>query len=623
MNKTQLNFMLANKTIGVQQKVRSVLRKFPCNSTLRNRSSWLLLLLAWAVVGDRLVQADSLDQVNLAQVLPAATHLVVAAPTVSTTYKSIETSDFGIGFTSKLWNDVAAKQAALGVGSLLNPTPWLGINWSDLVSLETPGAVAVFSRNEVELAVAFLAKLGPDAQKHPFIQKILQVHGGRQKFTVSKIGKSTTLLVMNSSVKDKPSVCVAIGAQWCCVSSSTSAIQEWLSTGGMSSIKNRGKLAVDSLLKNAVPGELQFWLSPWELMKAYATKGNAKLLRSADMFGMPGLNDVQGVLSRTDASASQWSLRYSTSIVQPPANGLALLSYKTGPMPSLPNLSIDSMDFVSTSYIDMKPWFQGVNYTVDKMIDEDTPGNFGDLLDSILTDPDGPKIDVRKELIYKSGPLMMQFAATRQDDTQPGKLIREKVIACSLQDPVGAAKAVKAIFKDDEEVRFEQIGSYQCWTAENDESLFVSLTKGEHQVLCCAAVDDKYLYLATNSSWFKELISSTKAKNSNGSTLWSDAMSRSKGGSEAFSTRQAAFLGSWLERSWTRIPEQENREYRLVDWPSMLLTKVVVCGLAAKDIPQWNQVRSQFGVLVHESVQKGGNIEGSMVLTSPSTPVKP
>ena len=623
MNKTQLNFMLADKTIGIQQQVRSVLRRFAYSSTLRLHSSWLLLLLALAMVSGRQVQAESLDQVDLAQVLPAATHFVVTAPTVSTTYMSIETSDFGKGFTSKLWNDVAAKQAALGVGSLLNPAPWLGILWSDLASLETPGAVAVFSRNEAELAVAFLAKLGPDAQQHPFIQKILQVHGGKQKFTVSKMGKSTTLMVMNSSIKDKPSVCIAIGSQWCCVSSSTAAIQEWLSTGGMSSTKSGGKQAVDSLLKNAVPGGLQFWLSPWELMKAYATKGNAKLLRSADMFGMPGLSDVQGVLSRTDGNAAQWSLRYSTSIAQPPSNGLALLSYKTGPMPSLPNLSIDSMDFVSSSYIDMKPWFQGVNYTVDKMIDEDTPGNFGDLLDSILTDPDGPKIDVRKELIYKSGPLMMQFAATRPDKAQPGKLTREKVIACALQDPVGAAKAVKAIFKDDEEVRFEQIGPFQCWTADNDESLFVSLTKGEHQVLCCAAVDDKYLYLATNSSWFKGLISSAKAKNPNGFSLWNDAMSKSKGGSEAFSTRQAAFLGSWLERSWSRIPEQENREYRLVDWPSMLLTKVVVCGLAPKDIPQWKQVRSQFGVLVHESAQKGGNIEGSMVLTSPSTSVKP
>ena len=349
MNKTPLNFMLVNKSIGIQQETRSVLLRLLFSKTLRNRSSWLMFWLAWAVVVNGLAKADSLDQVNLAQALPAATHLVVAAPSVSTTYKSIETSDFGKGFTSKLWNDVAAKQATLGVGSLLNPSPWLGINWSDLASLETPGAVVVFSRNDAELAVAFLAKLGPNAQQHPFIQKVLQVHGGKQKFTVSKLGQSTTWMVMNSSIKDKPSVCIAIGSQWCCVSSSTAAIQEWLSTGGMSSTKSGGKLAVDSLLKNAVPGGLQFWLSPWELMKAYATKGNAKLLRSADMFGMPGLNDVQGVLSRTDGKAAQWSLRYSTSIAQPPSNGLALLSYKTGPIPSLPNLSIDSMDFVSSS----------------------------------------------------------------------------------------------------------------------------------------------------------------------------------------------------------------------------------------------------------------------------------
>jgi len=215
---------------------------------------------------------------------------------------------------------------------------------------------------------------------------------------------------------------------------------------------------------------------------------------------------------------------------------------------------------------------------------------------------------------------MMQFAANLKDDKKPGSLVREKVIVCSLQDPAGAAKAVKAIFKDDEEVRFEQIGPFQCWTAANDESLFVSLTKGEHQVLCVAAVDDKYLYLSTNSSWFKGLIGSTIQSNQTGASLWNDTVS--EGASSAFSTRQAAFLGTWLERSWTRIPEPENREYRLVDWPAMLLTKVVICGLEGNEIPKWEQVRSQFGVLLHNSVQNGGNIEGGVVLTSPAAPSK-
>jgi len=611
MNKARLNFM----------PVLQHNHRFTLSSFLYTGSHLKLLFLAWYVFCNLSVRADSLDQDNLADVLPPSTHLVVSSAVVSATYKTIETSDFGKGFSSKIWNEVAAKQSVKGVGSLLNPGPWLGINWSDLGSLEAPGAVAVFSRNEAELAVAFLAKLGPNAEQHPFIKKILQVHGGLDKFKVAKVGSSTNLMVMISSVQSKPSVCIAIGEQWCCVSSSTSAIQEWLTKGGAADVATGGgKVAVRSLLKEAVPDGLQFWLSPWELMKAYATKGNAKLLRSADMFGMPGLGDVGGDLIHDGTAGSRWSLRYRTSIAQPPMNGLALLSYKTGSVPSLPNLAIDSMDFVLVSYLDIKPWFQGVNYLVDKMIDEETPGNFGDLLDSILTDADGPKIDVRKELIYKSGPLMMQFAANLKDDTKPGSLVREKVIVCSLQDPAGAAKAVKAIFKDDEEVRFEQIGPFQCWTAANDESLFVSLTKGEHQVLCVAAVDDKYLYLSTNSSWFKGLIGSTIQSNQTRASLWNDTVS--EGASSAFSTRQAAFLGTWLERSWTRIPEPENREYRLVDWPAMLLTKVVICGLEGNEIPKWEQVRSQFGVLLHNSVQNGGNIEGRVVLTSPAAPSK-
>lgn len=611
MNKLQLKLMNAFKTV---RSCRLLGFQFLVTPAML---AWFTgVVLGLGTVGHR-VRADSLDLSNLADVLPSTTHFVVTTSAVSTTYKSIESSDFGKGFSTKIWQDVAAKQASKGVGSLLNPAPWLGVQWSDLGSLEVPGAVAVFSRNEDELAVAFLAKLGPNAQKHPFVQKVIQIHGGASRFKTIKVTAATTMMVMDSTVKNVPSVCVAIGQQWCCVSSSVSAIQEWIAGSGDKSVSFSGKSAIENNgTQDASPGGLRFWLSPWGLMKAYAAKGNAKLLHSADMFGMPGLGEVQGDLNRSESNQSQWSLNYRTSIAQPPANGLALLSFKSGPLPVPPNLAIDTMDFVSASYVDMKPWFQGINYAVDRMIDEETPGNFGDLLDGILTDPDGPKVDVRKELVYKSGPLMMQFAATRNTNSQPGNLVREKVLVCALQDPVGTAKAVKAIFKDDEEVRFEQIGSYQCWTADNDESLFVSLTKGENQVLCVAAVDDKYLYLATNSLWFKNLL----RKNENPVPLWTEASSNVRAGD--FSARQAIDLSSWLHRSWSRIPEPENRDYRLVDWPAMLLTKVVVGGLSVSEIPKWDEVRAQFGVLVHDSVQKGGRIQGRMNLASPSIPTK-
>jgi hypothetical protein len=601
------------------------------NSFFRTRATFFICILVSAsaastgAVSTSVLSAQKIDPLNqdtLADLLPSTTQLIVSASSIQAAYDAVEQSDIGKQFSGEVWKRIATVQAKTNKGSLLHPSPWIGMNWQDLGPLNAQGVVVAFAPEGSEIALAFFAKLGPDSSKHPFVLRWFEVHGGKANFQVTPTTDGTQLYTQVK--KGQLPICLAIGPKWICTSASAPAVKQWLNTEASKAIQlepAKGDAWNKLPAISKTPGSMAFWVSPWNLFKSYAAKDNVKLLRSMDLFGMPGLGNVTGTITPIAAAgpsktSPQWSLKYEMNIAQPTVNGLALLNYKKGPLPILPALFGSSMDHISASYIDVKPWFQGVNYAVDQLIDEDTPGNFGDLLDSLLTDPEGPKIDVRKEFIYRMGPLMILSSDTVPDLETPGQFKREKVWASSLQDVESTSKSLSALFKNDEEVHYEKIGPFRCWNAENDESLFVSLSKGENQAICVAAIDDKFIYLATNTAWLKGLISKsiTVKEGADASTLWRDHVSTME--SKEFSSRQASNMSTWLQRSWGRIPEQMSQQYRTVDWPAMLMTTVLVPGLESKDLPNWSQVQKDFGVIVHEFRQTAGNLQGELILKS-------
>ncbi len=407
-----------------------------------------------------------------------------------------------------------------------------------------------------------------------------------------------------------------MGSQWICISSSTKAVQQWL---GSPSTRSLRAASPDSSAQpvfapgNWESGETRFWLSPWALLNGYAAKNDQKLLRSAALFGLDGLGTISGTLIPPTAANNSWRLNYTQQLATPVTKGLAILSFKTGPLVEPPKILDESMDQVGIAYLDMKPWFLGVSHAVDQMIDEETPGNFADLVDSILTDPEGPKIDVRKELIYPSGPLMFSFGASGPDKKIAGQFQHNRAWACLLQDAKKASATVSKLFENDKDIKSEQIGPYQVWSTVNDESLFVAVSKGESQTVSIAAMDNTYIYLSTDTAWLKGLLSGKGVGGLAGRpALWKSYLQKMN--SPSFSSQQSISLRSWFERSWARLPEPKHKEYMQTDLPSFCLTSVLVPGVVASDIPKWGQVKSAFGVLTQSTIQNAQGIEGQIWL---------
>jgi hypothetical protein len=134
------------------------------------------------------------------------------------------------------------------------------------------------------------------------------------------------------------------------------------------------------------------------------------------------------------------------------------------------------------------------------------------------------------------------------------------------------------------------------------------------KAISIAAVDGKYLYMATDTAWLKGLLAGAKgaAGDATMPALWKSHLQKIQ--SPSFSFQQAIYLGSWFERSWARLPEPTHKEYISTDLASYCLTKALIPGCTAADVPKWNQVQSAFGIITQTATQSERGIDGQVLL---------
>jgi|GEM_PF-1282797 len=590
-----------------------------------NRTLATLRLLLLGLATSLAQAGDFLGQSQLLDALPETTQMLFATQDVHSTYNELAKSSVCKHLSGEVWKNVMSQQVTSQTGSLLNPRPVLGMDWSDISTIVQPGAIASFRDQEGEGVMLFLAKLGANADKHPFVTSWLKRHSATS-LTTSTINSSTILYLVLPTKENPSPACLAIGPEWTCIASQSKALEQWLKSTSTKSFRSAQPPAQLESLSDASTwngGEIRFWLSPWPLLSAFAAKSEPKLYQSAKRFGFDGLESLRGAIRSPNEADPSWQVDYELQLVQPLAKGLSLFSFKQGPEIERPNMMRSGMDHWSISYIDIKPWFQGMNHVIDQWIDEETPGSFGDLLDSILTDPEGPRIDIRKDLIYRMGPLVMNFGATVPSDKRTGQFQRNEVWSCLLQDAKQAAEALNKLFDKDDEVKSERIGAYQCWYTVNNESLFVSLSKGESQTISIAAIDDSNLVLSTDTAWFIRLLQDSKQ---NPATAKEESPAFDGHfadlGTQPFSFRQQFVLKSWLQPSWTRLPDiaKVKAELQSTDVPSMLVSRMLVPGVSGNEIPRWQDVQQVFGIVSQSIVKKENRLEGKLWIDGTENP---
>jgi hypothetical protein len=571
------------------------------------------------------VGQDPLNQEEVLSSLPASTCMIFSSDNLRSTYEQLAKSDAVAHFSNPNWQKVSKLQQEKQIGSLFNSLPWLGFNWDELATVEHRGMVVGMIDKAGKPCRLLLMKLGADAKKHAFVDHWIKNQGGEKAFVASKLAGNVLLYTTSPKPPATDSVAIAIGSQWTCISSSPAALTQWLNAAKGEAFQP-SNLAIQALSqpvpKDSSANILHFWIAPWILFRSYAETSETRLFKSANLFGMSGIEEVAGTFSPPTNDNSSWTIRYDLHFSKPLEKGLALFSFKSGPEVKLPTALSSGLDNATAAYVDVKPWFQGVNHLADQIIDEGTPGGFGVILDSIKSDPEGPRIDVRQDLIYRFGSLMFMGSKTRPDAKNPGEYQRNVVVAISYPDAKQANEILTKLFADDEEIKSEVIGDYRCWYTVHNESLFISLSESDSQTITCAALDSEYIYLSTNTEWFKQLITKTPEPYSDENYTAAQWLPQFyKTASEELSMSQCYDLSSWLKRSWERLPEKSKskREYESDDLPALIITKTLIPGINEQEIPKWDQIANDLGLVTHSVRNTDLGIKGTIQILSRPT----
>jgi hypothetical protein len=188
------------------------------------------------------------------------------------------------------------------------------------------------------------------------------------------------------------------------------------------------------------------------------------------IFRNQGFTAVQGVGGMINFSAGKYELLHRTMVYAPPLAGhtaqdkdkfryaARLLNFPVAgdlmPEPWVPG----DMATYSSFNCDIRNAFASVGTLVDEMVGE--KGVFHDVLDSLRDDPQGPRIDIEKNLIANLG---NRITITSDCVLPIGPKSERKVLAVEVTDEKAVATTIRKLMEADKEAHARDFRGQVIW----------------------------------------------------------------------------------------------------------------------------------------------------------------
>jgi hypothetical protein len=299
----------------------------------------------------------------------------------------------------------------------------LGITWEDLQGV--PGgevAIAMIEPAKNEAAMALVVDTsGHDAERKALLDKIhANLTVRKAKISQRDVYGARVTVYDLPKTEDHPARQVLIAAQdnLLAVSDNAKVIEGILSRAGGGTKDSLSELdAFAGVMRRAADAagdqkpNLRWFIEPFgyvEAMRAASTQPRRKGQDMLKVLAKQGFTAIEGIGGYVNLASDQYEMLHRTAIYAP-GNKQAKEKYKLAarmlkfpnggdlrPQPWVPR----ELASYSTFNLDMKNAFESSSTLVNEIVGDEV---FEDVLDSILTDPNGPKIDIRKDLVAHLG----------------------------------------------------------------------------------------------------------------------------------------------------------------------------------------------------------------------------
>jgi hypothetical protein len=212
--------------------------------------------------------------------------------------------------------------------------------------------------------------------------------------------------------------------------------------------------------------QLKWYIQPLGYIEVIRAANAERLHRKGrsmlDIFKAQGFTALQGVGGEVDFAVGSYEMTHRTAILAPGPyqRAMKMLSFpNNADLAPLPWVPADVAGHL-VAHCDVANAFDNFGPLFDEMFNEGKPGLWDDVLTGLRSDPNGPRIDLRKELIAHLGTRITVLANYQ---LPIGPTSERILVGIALKDEKAAKTGIKRLFQNDAEMKRREFKGHEIW----------------------------------------------------------------------------------------------------------------------------------------------------------------
>ena len=195
---------------------------------------------------------------------------------------------------------------------------------------------------------------------------------------------------------------------------------------------------------------------------SHTDQGRRKGKTMLEVFSNQGFGAIQGVGGYVDFSVDKYEIFHRTAVwaPKPYEKAMKMMVFPNQsefvPFPWVPREVANYSSF----YCDVLNAFDNFGQLFDEMYGQGETGVWDQVLEGLEKDPEGPKIDLRKEIVS----FLKNRVTIVTDYELPITTTSERIlVAIEAKDEQAVARALSKLFKNDKEMRRRECNKFVVW----------------------------------------------------------------------------------------------------------------------------------------------------------------
>lgn len=536
------------------------------------------IALSLGKLGEDAAVAD--DDASVECRLPGNTPCVVATDNLAATAAAWQSTQLGRVVCGESFVSMRQAAAARGVATPLYLRPCFGFDWEDLASHAGPAAVAVVPYGGKNVGMVWVFPTSKQsADKLLASGEAFFLAGGYQKTSETLADAKLTSFIRSAGPNrsSRPTYFVAKSVVLV-ASDREAALAVWRQYSGqekdtLGAVKDFVDLAATGTVSVTGPS-LRWWLRPLELWAvlcgAARPTSQPDWLAIARRQGGESIRAVGGVITFPAEGPTDLDMCCRVLVNQPLEKAAKLLEFSAGSPPAIPKWIGSHVASLSLWAADIPGAMTAFGHLFDEITEPGPKGEglFQEMLTALRDDPEGPQVDLARDLFAHLGPGVLQAAVCgEQGDDGKGK-DRWTLFVLQCRDHDAVLKTLNRFYQGDNDIERRTIDSGTLWTIGEGRSL---LFEGSNQSLAevrAMLVTKDTVVLATNPELLTSRLSAGANANLSESAAYR-AVSRWWQAHQSHGARDVGFvqLPFWLEHPYETLRTKRPAS----DWPATML----------------------------------------------------